>query len=114
MARVLVKQDLPNTMTAAKATDKMSVHNWRHRQWYIHPTCAITSDGSHDGLDCSLARLDEEKTPGGRSCAPVHDPHHSDDGTRLPRGKSRVGHERTLHCIINIIDELGPIETNMA
>ena len=29
------KQDLPNAMSAAEMTDKLGLHNLRHRQWYV-------------------------------------------------------------------------------
>merc|ERR1719449_157460 len=29
------KQDLPNAMTAAEVTEKLGLHNLRHRQWFI-------------------------------------------------------------------------------
>lgn len=45
------KQDLPNSMTAADITDKLGLHDLRHRQWYIQSTCATTGDGLYEGLD---------------------------------------------------------------
>eukprot|EP01084_Bolivina_argentea_P073975 134209_1 len=42
-AAVLVfanKQDLPNAMTAAEVTEKLGLHNLRHRQWFIQSACA--------------------------------------------------------------------------
>jgi len=45
------KQDLPNAMTAAEVTEKLGLHNLRHRQWFIHSACAITGDGLYEGLD---------------------------------------------------------------
>merc|ERR1719367_2637320 len=36
------KQDLPNAMTAAEVTEKLGLHNLRHRQWYIQSACATT------------------------------------------------------------------------
>merc|ERR1712242_238979 len=45
------KQDLPNAMTAAAVTEKLGLHNLRHRQWYIQSACATTGDGLYEGLD---------------------------------------------------------------
>merc|ERR1712194_169864 len=45
------KQDLPNAMTAAEATEKLGLHNLRHRQWYIQSASATTGDGLYEGLD---------------------------------------------------------------
>merc|ERR1712063_187734 len=45
------KQDLPNSMTAAEVTEKLGLHNLRHRQWFIQSACATTGDGLYEGLD---------------------------------------------------------------
>ncbi|XP_007905553.1 ADP-ribosylation factor 2 [Callorhinchus milii] len=45
------KQDLPNAMTAAEITDKLSLHSLRQRKWYIQATCATSGDGLYEGLD---------------------------------------------------------------
>ncbi|KAF4721962.1 Arf GTPase arf3, partial [Perkinsus olseni] len=45
------KQDLPNAMSAAEVTDKLGLHQLRHRNWYIQSTCATTGDGLYEGLD---------------------------------------------------------------
>jgi ADP-ribosylation factor protein 1 len=51
------KQDLPNAMTAAEVTDKLSLQQLRHRQWYIQAACATTGDGLFEGLDWLTATL---------------------------------------------------------
>ncbi|KAF4708045.1 Arf GTPase arf1, partial [Perkinsus olseni] len=43
------KQDLPNAMSAAEVTDKLGLHQLRHRNWYIQSTCATTGDGLYEG-----------------------------------------------------------------
>ena len=43
------KQDLPNAMTAAEVTEKLGLHNLRHRQWFIQSACATTGDGLYEG-----------------------------------------------------------------
>merc|ERR1712190_544929 len=45
------KQDLPNAQTAAEVTEKLGLHNLRHRQWFIQSACATTGDGLYEGLD---------------------------------------------------------------
>eukprot|EP00415_Alexandrium_ostenfeldii_P002425 UN2425 len=45
------KQDLPNAMTAAEVTEKLGLHDLRHRQWFIQSACATTGDGLYEGLD---------------------------------------------------------------
>ena len=45
------RQDLPNAMTAAEITEKLGLHNLRHRQWFIQSACATTGDGLYEGLD---------------------------------------------------------------
>ena len=45
------KQDLPNAMTAAEITEKLGLHQLRHRQRFIQSACATTGDGLHEGLD---------------------------------------------------------------
>merc|ERR1711977_640942 len=45
------KQDLPDAMDAAEVTDKLGLHNLRHRQWFIQSACATTGDGLYEGLD---------------------------------------------------------------
>lgn len=55
------KQDLPNAMSAAEVTDKLSLHSLRHRNWYIQSTCATTGDGLYEGLDWLSAQLSKRK-----------------------------------------------------
>merc|ERR1712207_80677 len=45
------KQDLPNSMTASEATEKLGLLSIRHRPWYIQSACATTGDGLYEGLD---------------------------------------------------------------
>jgi len=55
------KQDLPNAMTAAEVTEKLGLHNLRHRQWYIQSACATTGDGLYEGLDWLSRTLSGKK-----------------------------------------------------
>ncbi|KAF4700315.1 Arf GTPase arf1 [Perkinsus olseni] len=55
------KQDLPNAMTAAEVTDKLGLHQLRHRNWYIQSTCATTGDGLYEGLDWLSKTLSKAK-----------------------------------------------------
>lgn len=45
------KQDLPNAMTASEITDRLRLHSFKNRQWYIQSTCATSGDGLYEGLD---------------------------------------------------------------
>jgi ADP-ribosylation factor 1/2 len=45
------KQDLPNAMTAAELTDKLGLHTFRQRQWYVQSSCAVSGDGIYEGMD---------------------------------------------------------------
>merc|ERR1711933_59002 len=45
------KQDLPNSMTASEVTEKLGLHNMRHRQLFIQSTIGTTGDGLYEGLD---------------------------------------------------------------
>lgn len=45
------KQDLPNAMTAAELTDKLGLHTFRQRQWFVQSSCAVSGDGIYEGMD---------------------------------------------------------------
>ncbi|KAK9713569.1 hypothetical protein RND81_06G036000 [Saponaria officinalis] len=45
------KQDLPNVMSASEITDKLGLHSFRHRRWYIQSACATSGEGLYEGLD---------------------------------------------------------------
>jgi len=53
------KQDLPNAMNASEMTERLGLHNLRHRQWYIQACCATSSDGLYEGLDWLTATLEK-------------------------------------------------------
>merc|ERR1712003_540171 len=55
------KQDLPNSMTASEITEKLGLHNMRHRQWFIQSTCATSGDGLYEGLDWMSRALSQKK-----------------------------------------------------
>jgi len=55
------KQDLPNAMAAAEVTEKLGLHNLRHRQWFIQSACATTGDGLYEGLDWLSRTLSSAK-----------------------------------------------------
>jgi len=55
------KQDLPNAMTAAEITEKLGLHNLRHRQWFIQSACATTGDGLYEGLDWMSRTISSKK-----------------------------------------------------
>merc|ERR1712217_526471 len=53
--------DLPNAMTAAEVTEKLGLHNLRHRQWFIQSACATTGDGLYEGLDWMSRTISAKK-----------------------------------------------------
>merc|ERR1719412_2514466 len=55
------KQDLPNAMAVAEVTEKLGLHNLRHRQWYIQSACATAGDGLYEGLDWLSRTLSGKK-----------------------------------------------------
>ena len=60
------KQDLPQAMTAAEVTEKLGLHNLRHRQWFIQSACATTGDGALAALvmGLQLTGLNDGGMPG--------------------------------------------------
>eukprot|EP01086_Lenisia_limosa_P011391 TRINITY_DN371_c0_g1_i1.p1 TRINITY_DN371_c0_g1~~TRINITY_DN371_c0_g1_i1.p1 ORF type:complete len:188 (+),score=50.14 TRINITY_DN371_c0_g1_i1:23-565(+) len=54
------KQDLPNSMTAAEISEKLSLHSMRQRNWYIQNTCAVSGDGLYEGLDWLSQQLSKK------------------------------------------------------
>ncbi|CAD7929316.1 unnamed protein product [Amoebophrya sp. A25] len=55
------KQDLPNAMSAAEITEKLSLNTLRNRQWYIQSTCATSGDGIYEGFDWLSKSIAEKK-----------------------------------------------------
>ncbi|CAI4322855.1 AEH_G0007680.mRNA.1.CDS.1 [Saccharomyces cerevisiae] len=45
------KQDLPEAMSAAEITEKLSLHSIRNRPWFIQSTCATSGEGLYEGLE---------------------------------------------------------------
>jgi ADP-ribosylation factor protein 1 len=54
-------QDLPNAMNTSEMTDKLGLHNFRNRTWYIQSACATSGDGLYEGLDWLSNALKELK-----------------------------------------------------
>uniref|UniRef100_A0A2P2HYT8 ADP-ribosylation factor n=1 Tax=Hirondellea gigas TaxID=1518452 RepID=A0A2P2HYT8_9CRUS len=54
------KQDLPNAMTAAEVTDKLSLNQLRNKRWYIQATCASQGQGLYEGLDWLSSELSKK------------------------------------------------------
>ena len=46
-----VKQELFDAVAAAEATDKLGLHNSRHRQWFSRSACANAEDGFYGSTD---------------------------------------------------------------
>ena len=55
------KQDLPQAMNAAELTQKLGLHDMRHRSWFIQACCAVTGDGLYEGLDWLSATLNKRR-----------------------------------------------------
>eukprot|EP00917_Polyrhabdina_sp_WS-2016_P013167 GHVP01028986.1.p1 GENE.GHVP01028986.1~~GHVP01028986.1.p1 ORF type:complete len:182 (+),score=16.19 GHVP01028986.1:25-570(+) len=55
------KQDLPNAMTAAEIIDKLQLHSVRHRNWFIHATCACSGEGLYEGLEWLSSALSQRR-----------------------------------------------------
>ncbi|KAJ7569309.1 hypothetical protein O6H91_01G071800 [Diphasiastrum complanatum] len=45
------KHDLPNAMSVAEMSEKLSLSNIRQRNWHIQSCCAVTGEGLYEGLD---------------------------------------------------------------
>jgi len=45
------KQDLPQSMSAAELMDKLSIHKFQGRDYYVQPCTATSGDGLYAGLD---------------------------------------------------------------
>merc|ERR1712146_615277 len=56
------KVDLPNSMSAAEIKEKMNLHAFRHREWYVQSACAVTGEGLYEGLDWLGGALSQEVT----------------------------------------------------
>ncbi|KAI3656598.1 hypothetical protein MP638_003025 [Amoeboaphelidium occidentale] len=44
------KQDLANAMSPAEVTEKLGLQRMRDRNWYVHPSNALTGEGLFEGL----------------------------------------------------------------
>eukprot|EP00971_Amphidinium_carterae_P097921 1937585-Amphidinium_carterae.1 len=44
-----------------EVTEKLGLHNLRHRQWFIQSACATTGDGLYEGLDWLSRTLASKK-----------------------------------------------------
>lgn len=45
------KQDLPNALPVAELTEKLDLHSYRGRKWYVQAACATQGTGLYEGLD---------------------------------------------------------------
>lgn len=43
------KQDLPGAMSPSELTEKLGLHDVRHREWYVQGACATTGEGLDPG-----------------------------------------------------------------
>jgi ADP-ribosylation factor protein 1 len=52
------KQDLPNAISAAEMTDKLSLHSLKQRNWFIQPCSAVNNgQGLFEGLEWLSSNL---------------------------------------------------------
>merc|ERR1739844_632122 len=61
LTKMLSEEELRDAMTATELTDKLGLHNLRHRQWYIQSACATSGDGLYEGLDWLSRTLSRKK-----------------------------------------------------
>eukprot|EP00794_Sanderia_malayensis_P006295 gene6295-7017_t len=45
------KQDLPNALTVSELTEKLNLHLFKGRKWYVQASCAAQGTGLFEGLD---------------------------------------------------------------
>eukprot|EP01119_Soliformovum_irregulare_P001588 TRINITY_DN11304_c0_g1_i1.p1 TRINITY_DN11304_c0_g1~~TRINITY_DN11304_c0_g1_i1.p1 ORF type:complete len:182 (+),score=32.86 TRINITY_DN11304_c0_g1_i1:64-609(+) len=45
------KQDLPSALSLSQVTDRLEMHNYKDRKWYVQSTSATTGQGLYEGLD---------------------------------------------------------------
>lgn len=55
------KMDQPGACSTAEVTDKLGLHRFTGRQWYIQSTCAVTGEGIVDGLEWVATNLRNKK-----------------------------------------------------
>ena len=51
------KQDVKDSLTAAKISEDLSLTSLKERQWHIQACCALTGDGLVEGLDWIVSKL---------------------------------------------------------
>mmetsp|Transcript_50193 Transcript_50193/g.162516 ORF Transcript_50193/g.162516 Transcript_50193/m.162516 type:complete len:182 (+) Transcript_50193:74-619(+) len=51
------KQDLPHALTVAELTERLGLHNFTDRQWYVQAASAHTGFGLHEGFDWLVSAL---------------------------------------------------------
>ena len=55
------KQDLPNAMSAAELSEKLSLQQLRRHEWFIQSCCGTRGDGLYEGLDWLSRALTKRK-----------------------------------------------------
>eukprot|EP00418_Pyrodinium_bahamense_P010963 CAMPEP_0179113134 /NCGR_PEP_ID=MMETSP0796-20121207/52918_1 /TAXON_ID=73915 /ORGANISM="Pyrodinium bahamense, Strain pbaha01" /LENGTH=165 /DNA_ID=CAMNT_0020811325 /DNA_START=117 /DNA_END=614 /DNA_ORIENTATION=- len=55
------KQDSPNAMSVAEATENLRLADIRDRPWFVQGACATTGEGLHEGLDWLASALSSRK-----------------------------------------------------
>lgn len=55
------KQDLGKAMSPAEVTEKLGLHRMRDRNWYVHPSNALTGEGLFEGLNWLVQNVNQKK-----------------------------------------------------
>eukprot|EP00112_Aurelia_sp_Birch-Aquarium-sp1_P006332 Seg1701.6 transcript_id=Seg1701.6/GoldUCD/mRNA.D3Y31 product="ADP-ribosylation factor 4" protein_id=Seg1701.6/GoldUCD/D3Y31 len=45
------KQDLPNALSVSELTEKLNLHRFKGKPWYVQASCAAQGTGLYEGLD---------------------------------------------------------------
>eukprot|EP00992_Anisonema_acinus_P009097 TRINITY_DN5283_c0_g1_i1.p1 TRINITY_DN5283_c0_g1~~TRINITY_DN5283_c0_g1_i1.p1 ORF type:complete len:197 (+),score=65.91 TRINITY_DN5283_c0_g1_i1:45-593(+) len=51
------KQDLPNSMSTEEVTEKLGLHDYRGRHWFVQGACATSGEGLYEGLEWLSANI---------------------------------------------------------
>lgn len=54
------KSDMPTAAKPSELIEKLSLHSFSRRRWYIQSTCALTGDGIVEGMQ-QLSKMIKDK-----------------------------------------------------
>ena len=63
------KQDLPNCLRVPELTDKLGLHNIRHRRWYIQESVATEGKGVYEGMEWLSSELNRDRRSDSAMCS---------------------------------------------